>query len=236
MRSYTLATDYDGTLATQGKVDEQTLSALCRFLSSGRKLLLITGREVPDLKRVFPHLNLFALVVAENGALLYRPSSGEEELLCAPASLSLASKLRREGVPLSLGRAVIASVEPHLDAVRNAIAESGLDLRIALNKGSLMVLPAGVNKATGFRRALAELGLDTCNVIGIGDAENDCDFLKACGCSVAVANALPAVKSSADVVTLGAHGAGVAEIIDRVLAGNLPVCANRSRGYFGEPG
>jgi hypothetical protein len=45
MRHRTLATDYDGTLATYGKVDEQTLSSLRRFLLSGHKLVLITGRE-----------------------------------------------------------------------------------------------------------------------------------------------------------------------------------------------
>ena len=111
--------------------------------------------------------------------------------------------------------------------MRKAIEESGLDLQISLNKGSVMVLPAGVNKATGLRRALAELGLDPSSVVGIGDAENDCDFLKACGCAAAVANALQSVKSSAHVVTAGAHGAGVAEIIDRMLADDLLISADR---------
>ena len=60
MRHCALATDYDGTLATQGKVDEETLSSLRRLLSSGRELLLITGRELPDLKQVFPQLSVFA--------------------------------------------------------------------------------------------------------------------------------------------------------------------------------
>ena len=64
MRYCALATDYDGTLATHGKVDEQRLSALNRFLCSGCKALLVTGRELPDLKLVFPHLGLFARVIA----------------------------------------------------------------------------------------------------------------------------------------------------------------------------
>jgi hydroxymethylpyrimidine pyrophosphatase-like HAD family hydrolase len=216
-----LATDYDGTLATDGKVDEQTLSSLRRFLLSGRKLVLITGRELPDLKQVFPQLGMFARVIAENGALLYRPSTGEEELLCAPVPLAFIGRLRRDGIPLSVGRAVVATMEPHHEAVRKAIEESGLDLQISLNKGSVMVLPTGVNKASGLRRALAELGLDPSGVVGIGDAENDCDFLKACGCAVAVANALQSVKSSVHVVTTGASGAGLIEIVDRMLAGDL---------------
>ncbi len=227
MRNCALATDYDGTLATHGKVDEQTLSALTRFLLSGRKLLLVTGREIPDLKQVFPHLTLFTRVIAENGALLYDPATGEETLLCEPVPRSFVSTLRELEVPFSIGRVLVATVEPHQDAVRKVIAESGLDLRISLNKGAVMVLPAAVNKATGLQHALAELGLDARSVVGIGDAENDCDFLNLCGCSAAVANALPSVKSSVHVVTVGTHGAGVAEILDRMLADNLPISTDQ---------
>lgn len=221
-----LATDYDGTLATHGKVDEQTLSALTRFLVAGRTLLLVTGREIPDLKQVFPHLNLFARVIAENGALLYHPATGEEALLCEPVPRSFLSTLRELRIPFSAGRVLVATVDSHYVAVRKAIEENGLDLQISLNKGAVMVLPATVNKATGLRHALAELELDASSVVGIGDAENDLDFLKVCGCSAAVANALPSVKSSVHVITTGAHGAGVAEILDRMLADNLPISSD----------
>jgi len=40
-----LAADYDGTLATDGKVSATTLNALRRWKSSGRQLILITGEE-----------------------------------------------------------------------------------------------------------------------------------------------------------------------------------------------
>jgi len=126
-------------------------------------------------------------------------------------------------------------VETHREAVCKAIEESGLDLRVSLNKGSVMVLPAGVNKASGLRHALAELGLDPSSVVGIGDAENDCDFLSACGCAVAVANALQSVKSSVHVVTTGAHGAGLTEIIDRMLAGDLLTGDNGRGRDLSEP-
>jgi uncharacterized protein YciI len=73
-----LATDYDATLASHGRVDEQTIAALERLKASGRRLLLVTGRELPDLKRVFDRLDLFDVVVAENGSLLYFPRTQEE--------------------------------------------------------------------------------------------------------------------------------------------------------------
>jgi NADH-quinone oxidoreductase subunit G/NADP-reducing hydrogenase subunit HndD len=47
MQYYALATDYDGTLAKDGRVDEYTIDVLKRFQASGRKLVLVTGRELP---------------------------------------------------------------------------------------------------------------------------------------------------------------------------------------------
>jgi HAD superfamily hydrolase (TIGR01484 family) len=63
-----LATDYDGTLAEDGLVAEETIAALRSFRQSGRKLILVTGRELPDLRSVFPHLHLFDAAVVENRA------------------------------------------------------------------------------------------------------------------------------------------------------------------------
>ena len=61
-----------------------------------------------------------------------------------------------------------------------------------------MILPSGINKATGLAAALDEMGLSAHNVVGIGDAENDHAFLRAVGYGVAVANALPKLKETAD--------------------------------------
>jgi HAD superfamily hydrolase (TIGR01484 family) len=81
MRYLTLACDYDGTIARHGTVDPPTISALERVKQSGRKLLLVTGRELEDLQRVFDRLDLFDLIVAENGALVYAPATKEMSLL-----------------------------------------------------------------------------------------------------------------------------------------------------------
>ena len=64
---------------------------------------------------------------------------------------------------------------------------------------------------------------------GVGDAENDHAFLSMCGCAVAVANALPTIKQRAHYITQGRNGAGVAELIDGILADSLPPFLSRSR-------
>ncbi len=81
MHYLALACDYDGTLAKDGVVSPRTIDALERVKASGRKLLLVTGRLLEDLQNAFPRLDLFAYVVAENGALLYNPADSTEKLL-----------------------------------------------------------------------------------------------------------------------------------------------------------
>jgi hydroxymethylpyrimidine pyrophosphatase-like HAD family hydrolase len=222
MRYLALATDYDGTLAKDGHVDESILAALERFRDSGRRLILVTGRELDELLEIFPQVDLFARVIAENGALLYRPTGREEKVLGEPPPPALVEAIRKRGVtPLSVGRSILATFEPNQGAVLDAIREAGLEWQVIFNKGSVMVLPAGVNKATGLSAALDELNLSPHNVVGVGDAENDHAFLSLCEFSVAVANALPMLKERADLVTKQSHGRGVVELIDQVLADDL---------------
>ena len=79
-----LAVDYDGTLARDGRVNSATIDALEKVKNSGRKLILVTGRDLTDLRRVFADIAIFDLVVAENGALLFDPAQKKEDPL-APA-------------------------------------------------------------------------------------------------------------------------------------------------------
>jgi HAD superfamily hydrolase (TIGR01484 family) len=222
LRYRALACDYDGTLAESGRVDPRTVEALERARQSGRRLLLVTGRRLADLFLVFPQTGLFDAIVVENGAVLHLPQGPETRLLAPPPAPELLATLRARGVePLVAGHAIVASWEPWQHVVLEVIRQLGMELQVVFNKGAVMVLPTGINKATGLRAGLAELGLSPRNVVGVGDAENDHAFLAACECGVAVANALPTVRERADWVTSGAAGAGVAELIDDLLATDL---------------
>ena len=219
MRYLALATDYDGTLASQGTVAGETMEALRRLAATGRKLILVTGRRIDDLVRVFPEVVIFDRVVAENGPLVYRPKTRETRLLSDPPPVRFVEELRRRGVqPLTAGQVFVATEQPNERVVLDVIGELGLDLQVILNKGAVMVLPASVNKATGLSAALDELRLSLQAVVGIGDAENDEVFLAMCGCGIVVANALDSLKARAYRVTHGEDGAGVREIIDWMIS------------------
>jgi HAD superfamily hydrolase (TIGR01484 family) len=222
MRFRALCCDYDGTLATAGHLSPDTARALQRLLNTGRRAILVTGRELDELRGVCPRLDLFEYVVAENGALLYHPASLELTPLAPAPSRKFIDRLRECNVrPLSVGRVIVATREPHENTVLQAIRDLGLELQVIFNKGAVMVLPSGVNKATGLACALGKLGVPASAAVGVGDAENDHAFLAICGCGVAVANALPTLKEEADFVTEGHHGAGVEELIEEILRDDL---------------
>ena len=228
MRFLALACDYDGTLATDGRITPSTLDALSRLRQSGRNVILVTGRELDDLLRVCPEAGRFDWIVAENGAVLYCPSTRAEELLGALPPAAFLDELRRRGVrPLSVGRAIVSTTLPNDVEVLRAIRDLGLELQVIFNRDAVMVLPAGVNKATGLVRALQRLALSPHNVVGVGDAENDHAFLRLCECAVAVVNALPTLQAESDWVTAAPAGAGVEELIDRLIRDDLASLADR---------
>ncbi len=222
MRYFALAADYDGTLASDGAVTAETVSAIERLVASGRKLILVTGRILPELLDIFPQVSLCELVVAENGGLLYRPATMEITLLAPAPRPAFLEEVQRRGVQhLSLGHTILATRVPYETVILDVIRDLGLELRIIFNKGAVMVLPHGIDKATGLTAALTRLELSPHNIVAIGDGENDHAMLALSEYGVAVSNAVPMLKETADRTTNGDHGSGVVEIIDHLLADDL---------------
>jgi hydroxymethylpyrimidine pyrophosphatase-like HAD family hydrolase len=222
MRYLALATDYDDTLATSGRLTTEVERALEQLRSSGRRTVLVTGRTFEELTSVCPRLEVFDAIVLENGGVLYAPAKRQTTVLCPPASPELARALARRGVePLVTGRAILATRRPHEVAVLETIRDLGLELQIIFNGGAIMVLPSGVNKGSGLGAALREMGLSVHEVVGVGNAGNDHSFLDICECAVAVDNAIPAIKAKVDFCTRGARGSGVAELIEELVTTDL---------------
>jgi hydroxymethylpyrimidine pyrophosphatase-like HAD family hydrolase len=218
MKFLCLATDFDGTLAQHGDVQDSTVAALKQLRETGRRLVLVTGRELSDLSKVCPFIDIFDRIIAENGALLHNPADESSKILAPEPPEEFVEALRARGVsPLSIGLGIVATREVYSGVVAQMIRELNLPLQVILNKGALMILPTTVDKASGLRAALSELHLQPSEVVGVGDAENDIVFLRACGYSVAVANAIPALKEQVQLVTQARNGAGVEELIHKIL-------------------
>jgi hydroxymethylpyrimidine pyrophosphatase-like HAD family hydrolase len=224
MRYLTLVADYDGTLADNNRVSEQTVAALERLRASGRRAILVTGRRLNDLLAVCDERcsKLFDLIVAENGAVIYEPGTRKETVLANPPSKGLLRALRARSVaPLEVGAVIVSTLEPQRAAVQDALWELGLEAQVIGNRGAVMILPAGINKASGLEQALRKMGFSRHETVGIGDAENDHSFLERCECAVAVANATASLKENVTFVTAGANGLGVRELIDALIEDDL---------------
>src|SRR5689334_1498967 len=111
MRYTAVALDFDGTIAHDSAVPDHVVAGLRRLKDTGRKVLLVTGRELPELLDIFKPIDIFDRVVAENGALLYRPQTGERVELGEAPPQKLLDLLRARGVPISVGASIVATVE-----------------------------------------------------------------------------------------------------------------------------
>jgi hydroxymethylpyrimidine pyrophosphatase-like HAD family hydrolase len=232
MRYLALAMDFDGTLTDSSRLSAEAAGALERLRSSGRRAILLTGRTFEELVETGTSLALFETIVLENGAVLHTPARRETTRLAPPVPADLVKRLERLGVaPLVRGQVIVATRIPHEVAVLKAIRELGLELHIIFNGQAVMVVPSGVNKGSGLASALREMGLSQHEVVGIGNAENDHSFLELCECSVAVHNAVPALKARVDFCTRGSYAAGVLEVIDELVSTDL---AQRSPGGPGD--
>jgi hydroxymethylpyrimidine pyrophosphatase-like HAD family hydrolase len=213
MRFRVLACDYDRTVALKGVLVESSRRALREVAASGRTLVVVTGRTLEELLDVFDDIDLFNLLVLENGAVLYDPKTREEKVLAASVPPELLEGLRRHTIePLIVGRVVVSTAAENEPALMRVISETGLDLKVAMNRDSIMVLPPHVDKGFGLLAALDELGEVPSHVVAVGDGENDVALLGVAGVAVAVENAVEELKQRADIVLTAPGVEGIRDL------------------------
>jgi hydroxymethylpyrimidine pyrophosphatase-like HAD family hydrolase len=223
VRFTVLALDYDGTIARDGTLDADVRSAIADVRSRGITVLIVTGRILDDLRRIAGDLRFVDAIVAENGAVITFPDSGQSATLAAPVPKALTDDLRESGVPFETGVCVIETEAAFAPRVVESIRRVELPYAVVFNRTRAMILPTGVNKASGLREALRTLRLSVHNAIALGDAENDHDLLDAAELGVAVAWGSAALKERADEVLEGSGPEAVADYIRRAsLAPRIP--------------
>ncbi len=222
MRFLALACDYDGTLVHGKRIDTKVMTALHCFKKSGRKVILVTGRTLESLLEDFGPVDLFDRVVVENGGVIYQPETGEATALACPPPMEFLAALQAGGIGhLVAGKVVVSTHRPFDILAEKLIKNLGLDLNIIYNKDSVMILPTGVDKSTGLRAALNDFGYSIQQAVGVGDAENDVEFLSCCGYSAAVANAISRVKMQADLILSGTNGSGIIELTQMIMESDV---------------
>jgi len=207
-----IAVDYDGTLTQSDRPDPEVLAAIRAQRERGVVVVLVTGRILSELRAVFPSVEEeFDAIVAENGAVLVDADGVQD--LASEVDPALARELTHRDISVRQGRVLLACDAEHAGAVVEEIVRLGLGCQLVHNRAELMVLPNGVTKGTGLMQALGNLGISRHSTLSVGDAENDHHLLEVCELGVAVANAVDALKRTADVVLDRPDGSGVIELL-----------------------
>ncbi len=211
-----VAIDFDGTLTAGGPPRPDVMAAMAEGRRRGLRLILVTGRVLSELRPELPrYADLFDAVVAENGAVVM--AGGRARALAPRVAPALEQALARRGVPVRAGQVLLASQAVHAAAALEEATRLGLEVELTMNRGEMMVLPAGVTKASGLRHALADLALSPHSTVAIGDGENDHSLMDVCELGIAVGNAIDALKAHADVVMHESAGDAVKALLEGPL-------------------
>lgn len=119
----------------------------------------------------------------------------------------------------------IICLPENTDAIRNLIVES-LGPRanvVKADKNFLNIMDAGVSKGAALRWLIDYLGLESSQVMAVGDCEADRSMFAAVMVSVAVANADEQTRSLARFVVPSNNEQGAAVALERFAAGEFGV-------------
>lgn len=214
-----IASDFDDTLAREGKIDPVALERIRDVRRNGLAVVIVTGRRMSELLEVFDEIHEVDFVVSENGGYAFVPGTDEGWPLTHEVDESLVAELERGGVtPLQIGETIIGTLAPCLDVVTGILESHGSGYVVIRNRESLMLLPRGVDKGSGLEAALRHLGFQRGEAVAVGDAENDVVFLAGAGLGVAVGDATKGLKDVADVVTAAPGPQGFVELMDGLAA------------------
>lgn len=111
----------------------------------------------------------------------------------------------------SLAEDIQKELSPRSDIISHKI--------VAWKQGaiSLSITHVGATKQHAIFEAAKILGIETHEIIGVGDGYNDFPLLMACGLKVAMGNAVPELKAIADYIAPSVEEDGVADVIKKFI-------------------
>lgn len=217
--NYVIVSDYDRTITDENlKLYEPVLDALKILVEDHNfHFMIASGRTLDYLTKHLEGVNFVDAFIAENGAVVYLPRS-ESTCKFGQNNEELRVLLRESSIPFDAGEIVISLRRDYAGEIDDFVSRLDMNVRVEYNRDSIMVLPAGVTKATGVKEALNNLGLDDARLICIGDGENDQPLFDIASLSVATADSVSELKKRADIICSETSARGVTKFLNELRA------------------
>lgn len=119
-------------------------------------------------------------------------------------------------IPEVWQKVLFMTEEHELNTVRRTISESPFADKYTFVQSSpwyYELLPKNSTKGDGLIQLGELCGIDRSRIIAVGDNENDLEMVKIAGVGIAVENAIPIVKNSADYITADNNSDAIAKVI-----------------------
>lgn len=217
------AVDVDGTITEDGGVISLDAAYTLRWLEKmGYRVILVSGRSAWEAYALSAYLGITRVVVGENGGVV--ATSPLNMMLLADISHSmmaydyLSKKISNVKMKLVFPRFTEIVLERtfNINEGRRILDESGIPVTINDSKYGYHLTHKNVNKAVGLRVAVKYLGIDTSQIIAIGDSEIDIPMFMVCGYSIALGNSPNSLKEKASFSVNSIMGDGLVEAIQHV--------------------
>ena len=232
-----LALDLDGTLTNSRKeITPSTRDALIDIQKNGKKVVLASGRPSQGVLPLAEELHLGdygSYILSYNGGRITDCRSGEiiySKYLPNDVAAPLLEIVKKyPGIDIlaytdteliSGGDKFLITGEPELIQEVKAEAEKHFHSYLSIYCSDpffLEIMPQGIDKAHSLTKLLTSIGLSTDAMICCGDGYNDLTMIETAGLGVAMANAQPLVKKSADYITKSNDEDGVLHVINEFM-------------------
>lgn len=165
---------------------------------------LIPSSEVRGILSVLEKYNKEILVQSTDvpdDDVFYKPSQEVSNVLT----------IQLVDIPLEQGDEIIEQLKQFKDVAIHRM--------FGWEKGTewLQICHAEATKQHGIWEVAKLLGIETHEIIGVGDGYNDFPLLMACGLKVAMGNAVPELKAIADYIAPTVDDDGVADVIEKYI-------------------
>lgn len=225
-----IAVDIDGTITdNHRRLCISAMKAIREAEDKGIPTIIVTGNVADFAYAAEIFIGSSGGIVFENGGGIFKEYENNNELLIFGDKTEV--NRAHEHLIKELPNIMVSSDNKFRVAekcyykdnvTRNQVAEIVKDYNVTVYDSgfALHITDPNVNKGSSLIELLKWLNISADNVMGIGDSENDIEFLKVCGFKVAVANADERLKNLGDYVCKNKYGDGVSEAIYKFVLNN----------------